>query len=55
MGALVIPNTVALVRLCPHPEAGRKFIDFLLSREVEGMLAKCGSAQMPVQADVPMP
>lgn len=55
MGTLVIPNTVALIRGCPHPEAGRKLIDFLLSREVEKMLAESGSAQMPVRADIPVP
>jgi iron(III) transport system substrate-binding protein len=55
MGTLVIPNTVALINGCPHPEAARKFIDFLLSREAEEMLAKCGSAQMPVRPGVPTP
>ena len=55
MGTLVIPNTVALIKDCPHPEAGKKLIDFLLSREVEAMLAKSGSAQMPVRAEVPVP
>jgi iron(III) transport system substrate-binding protein len=54
-GALVIPNTVALIRNCPNPETGRRLIDFLLSREVEEMLAKSGSAQMPVRAGVPTP
>ncbi len=54
-GTLVIPNTVALLRNCPHPEAGRKLIDFVLSREVEGLLAQSGSAQMPVRPGVPTP
>jgi len=54
-GTLVIPNTASLVKNCPHPEAAKKFIDFLLSREVEEMLAKSGSAQMPVRAGVPTP
>lgn len=55
MGTLVIPNTVGLIKNCPHPEAGKKLIDFLLSREAEEMLAKCGSAQMPVRPDIPVP
>lgn len=55
MGTLVIPNTVALVKNCPHPEAGRKFIDFLLSREAEQMLAFSGSGQMPVREGIPVP
>jgi len=54
MGSLVIPNTVALIKNCPHPEAGKKLIDFLLRREVEAMLAESGSVQMPVRADVPV-
>jgi iron(III) transport system substrate-binding protein len=55
LGALVIPDTVSLVRNCPHPQAGRQLIDFLLSPEVEGMLARSGSAQMPVRPNVPTP
>jgi iron(III) transport system substrate-binding protein len=55
MGTLVIPNTVALVKGCPHPGAGKKLIDFLLSREVEEMLARSGSAQMPVRPGIPVP
>ena len=55
MGTLVIPNTVALIKGCPHPGAGRKLIDFLLSRDVERMLALSGSAQMPVRPDTPVP
>ena len=29
-GPALIPNTVALVAGCPHPEAGRALVDFLL-------------------------
>jgi iron(III) transport system substrate-binding protein len=54
-GTVVIPNTASLVKNCPHPEVAKKFIDFLLSREVEGILAKSGSAQMPVRAGIPTP
>lgn len=55
MGALVIPNTVALINNCPHPEAGKKLIDFLLRRETEQALAASGSAQMPVRKGIPVP
>ncbi len=55
MGALVIPNTVALIHNCPHPEAGKKLIDFLLRRETEQALAASGSAQMPVRKGIPVP
>lgn len=55
MGALVIPNTVSLIRNCPHPAEGKKLIDFLLRRETEQALAASGSAQMPVRKGIPVP
>jgi len=51
-GAVVIPNTVALVAGCPHPEAGRRLIDYLLSAEVERRLARGPSAQIPLASDL---
>ena len=39
IGTLVIPNTVALINNGPHPDAGRRLIDYLLSEEVEARLA----------------
>ncbi len=54
-GLLVIPNTVALVAGAPRAEAGRRLIDFLLSREVEAALAAGPSAQIPVRDGVPRP
>jgi len=47
MGTLIIPNTVALVAGAPHPEAGRAFIDFMLSPEVEKMMLASGWCQVP--------
>ncbi len=55
LGTLLIPNTVALIKDCPHPEAGKKLIDFLLSREVEEMLAFCDSGQIPLRDDIKRP
>lgn len=55
MGTLLIPNTVGLVAGCPHPEAGKKLIDYLLSKEVEKKLAFCPSVQMPLRKDVVVP
>jgi iron(III) transport system substrate-binding protein len=54
-GLLVIPNTVGLVTGAPHPEAARRLIDFLLSREVEAQLAAGDSAQIPLRPDVQRP
>jgi len=55
LGTLLIPNTVALIKDSPHPEEGKKLIDYLLSREVESKLAFCESAQMPVRDGVKTP
>ena len=54
-GLIVIPNTVAMIAGAPHPEAAQKLIDFLVSREVEELLAHGPSAQIPVRSDVPRP
>jgi iron(III) transport system substrate-binding protein len=50
IGALIIPNTVGLVRDCPHPDAGRKLMNFLLDPRVENELASARSAQIPVRS-----
>jgi iron(III) transport system substrate-binding protein len=55
VGALAIPNSVALVRGAPRAERGRRFIDFLLRKETEAMLARGRSRQMPVREDVEAP
>ena len=55
IGTLLIPNTVALIRNAPHPEDGKRFIDYLLSREVESKLSFCESAQMPLRNNVKTP
>lgn len=55
IGTLLIPNTVALIKGGPNPEAAKKFIDFLLSREVEEMLAFSDAGQIPLRADVRRP
>lgn len=54
-GTLLIPNSVSLVANSPNPDAGKKLIDFLLSKEVEAKLAASESAQIPVRKDVPTP
>ncbi|RMH02526.1 MAG: extracellular solute-binding protein [Planctomycetota bacterium] len=54
-GTLLIPNTICLIAGGPHPEAGRRFIDFVLSPEVEAMLAAGDSEQIPLHAGVAAP
>lgn len=55
IGTLLIPNTVALINNAPHPGEGKKLIDFLLSKEIEGKLAFSESMQIPVRQDVDRP
>ena len=55
LGTLLVPNTVAILRGAAHPEAARRFVDWVLSRPVEERLAFSRSAQIPVRADVPRP
>jgi iron(III) transport system substrate-binding protein len=55
IGTLLIPNTVALIKNCPHPEEARMLMDYLLSKEVEQKLAFSQSVQMPLRKDVPTP
>ena len=45
---ICLPNSVAMIRNCPHPAAARKFIEYLLSEEVELALANSGSRQIPL-------
>ena len=54
IGTLIVPNAVVLIARGPNPENGRKFIDYLLSAEVEKALAE-SAAQMPLRPGVPVP
>jgi len=55
MGTLIIPNCTVLIAGGPHPEAGRRLIDYLLRPETEQALAESEAAQMPLRPDVPVP
>lgn len=55
LGTMLIPNSVALIKGARNPEAARKLIDFVLSTEVEGLLAAAKSAQIPLRKGVPKP
>jgi iron(III) transport system substrate-binding protein len=52
LGTLFIPNTLAIVKGCRHPESAQKLVDFLLSPSVEKELALCPSGQIPLNPDV---
>jgi len=48
LGTLFIPNTLAILKDCPHPAEARKLIDYLLTPQIEEQLANCPSAQIPM-------
>jgi iron(III) transport system substrate-binding protein len=55
LGAPLMPNLVSLMAGAPHAEAGKKLIDYLLSAEVERMLAQSEAVQIPLHAGVEPP
>jgi len=55
LGVPVMPNMVSLITNAPHPEEGRKLIDYLLSKDVERGLAQSEAVQIPLHAGVPGP
>jgi iron(III) transport system substrate-binding protein len=55
MGVPIMPNMVSLIAGAPHPDAGKKLIDYLLSPEVERMLAKSEAVQIPLHEGVEPP
>ena len=52
MGTLFIPNTLCIPKGCPNPEGAKKLVDYLLSVEVEKLLAEGPSAQIPLNPKV---
>ena len=55
MGVPVMPNMVSLIAKAPHADQGRALIDYLLSADVERMLAESEAVQIPLHAGVPGP
>jgi len=54
MGALVMPTSAVLVKGGPHPDTGRKLVDYLLTPDVERRMAD-SAAHMPLRPEVPVP
>ncbi len=50
---LVVPSPVAIISTSLHPELARKFVDYLLSKEAQTIIA--GEGTLPVRPDVPLP
>ena len=55
LGVPVMPNMVSLIANAPHPDEGRRLIDYLLSPDVERQLAASAAVQIPLHAGVPGP
>ncbi|MGE0703397.1 MAG: extracellular solute-binding protein [Vicinamibacterales bacterium] len=55
LGVPMMPNMVSLVANAPHPDEGRRLIDYLLSEDVERQLADSEAVQIPLHAGVPGP
>jgi iron(III) transport system substrate-binding protein len=55
LGTFFIPNTVGLIKNCPHPDAGKQLIDYLLSEKVERILSKSISKQIPLRPGLELP
>jgi iron(III) transport system substrate-binding protein len=55
LGTLFIPNTLCIVKGCPHPVAARQLVDYLLAPPVEAELAEGPSAQIPLNPAVSTP
>lgn len=55
IGVPIMPNMVSLVANGPHSEAGKRLIDYLLSPEVERLLAQSEAVQIPLHPGVEGP
>jgi len=55
LGVPVMPNMVSLIAHAPHPDEGRKLVDYLLSPDVERQLARSEAVQIPLHSGVQGP
>ena len=53
LGTLLIPNTLCVMKNCPHPRAARALGNYLLSEDIEGRLAMGPSGNIPVRPGHP--
>jgi iron(III) transport system substrate-binding protein len=52
LGTPLMPNVAMLVQGAPHADAGKAFIDFLVSADAEKILAESDAAQYPLHPEV---
>ncbi len=50
---IMLPSPIAIMKGTNSLEDAKKFVDFLLSKEAQAIIA--GSGAMPVRADIPLP
>jgi len=55
MGVPIMPNLVSMIAGAQHPAQARQMIDYLLSPDVEAMLANAEAVQIPLRASVAGP
>jgi iron(III) transport system substrate-binding protein len=55
IGCLIVPNAAVQIAGSPHQDAGKKLIDYLLSKETERKLAFSDAAQIPLHPSVATP
>ncbi|MCP4130861.1 MAG: extracellular solute-binding protein [bacterium] len=55
IGVLILPNAAMMIKNCAHPENAKKFIDYLVSAEVEKKLGFANCAQIPLLPGVQTP
>lgn len=55
MGVPMMPNLVSMMAGAPHPAEARQMIDYLVSPDVEAMLARSEAVQIPLRSSVPGP
>jgi iron(III) transport system substrate-binding protein len=55
IGVPVMPNMISMIKAGPNPENSKKLIDYLLSLEIERMLAESDAVQMPLHPGVLTP
>ncbi len=55
IGCLIVPNAAVLIAGSPHQNAGKKLVDYLLSKETERKLAFSDAAQIPLHPGVTTP
>jgi iron(III) transport system substrate-binding protein len=55
IGCFLVPNAAVLIAGAPHPDLGKRLIDYLLAEQTEAKLARSDAAQIPLHSNVEGP